>query len=421
MFVDSAQIRVKAGNGGNGLLSWRKEKFVDRGGPDGGDGGKGGSVIAVGDNNVNGLGSFRINRQIKAEPGESGGNQKRHGANGEDAFIKVPLGTEIWQEDEMIADITAVGQQVVIAKGGDGGYGNAHFVSSKRQAPNFAEKGEPGEEKALRLELKLLADVGLIGLPNAGKSTFLSMVTSAKPKIANYPFTTLAPNVGVADVEKTSLLIADIPGLIEGAAEGKGLGDEFLRHVERTAVLLHLIDISDPNYAKNYNIIIKELAAYKLDLSQKPQVVAMTKIDLVEDKEIEKAKKAIKKLSKSDPLTISNVKKIGLKDLLNKVKQKVQEERAVAQKIAEDLDEEIPVYSLKKSEPEWTVIKLGEGSFKVKGKKIEKFAIRTDFSSHAAMNRLRIIMRKMGITHELERQGAKVNDSIAIGPNKLKL
>lgn len=278
MFVDKASVKVKAGDGGDGKLSFRHEKFIDKGGPDGGDGGHGADVVLLASRNQNTLANFRYQKELNAEPGQPGGKSRKHGKNGQALVVAVPVGTVAFDaQGVVIADLFEDGAKAVIAHGGKGGFGNAHFTSSTRQAPRVAEKGEPGEELTVTLELKMIADVGLVGLPNAGKSTLLSVISNARPEIANYPFTTLTPNLGVVDVDKkSSLLFADIPGLIEGAAEGKGLGDEFLRHVERTAVLVHLVDAYNEDVAQAYQTIQDELKAYKVDLSTRPQVVALT-------------------------------------------------------------------------------------------------------------------------------------------------
>ena len=259
MFVDTAKVSVTAGKGGDGSVSFRREIYVDKGGPDGGNGGKGGNVVFMASTSENTLLDFRYQPNLKAGHGGAGEKRDKHGRNGDDLIVKVPIGTVVRRDGEIIADLTKDGQQVVIAKGGDGGFGNAHFKSSVRQTPRMAELGEPGDEFEAELELKLLADVGLVGFPNAGKSTFLSVVSNARPEIADYAFTTLTPNLGVAQVDDGSILIADIPGLIEGASEGKGLGDDFLRHVERTAVLLHLIDVYSNDVAESYKTIRSEL------------------------------------------------------------------------------------------------------------------------------------------------------------------
>lgn len=285
MFVDKVTVKVKAGDGGDGAVSFRHEKFIDKGGPDGGDGGHGGDVILEASRNQNTLAAYRFQRELKADPGKAGSKRRKHGRSGKDFTAQIPVGTTILSnEGEVLADLTHDGQQVIVARGGKGGFGNAHFISSTRQVPRVAEKGEEGEELELTLELKMIADVGLVGLPNAGKSTFLASVSNARPEIANYPFTTLTPNLGVVDLGKEdSLLIADIPGLIEGASQGKGLGDEFLRHVERTGVLLHLIDSYNDDISKAFKTIYAELKAYKLDLTTRPQIIALTKIDGLDD------------------------------------------------------------------------------------------------------------------------------------------
>ena len=297
MFVDNAAVKVVAGKGGNGIVSFRHERAISRGGPDGGDGGNGGDVVFIASNNENTLANFRYQKELKAPDGQNGNNQKKHGKSGEDLIVKVPVGTQVHIGGNLIADFTESGQEEVIATGGKGGFGNAHFTSSVRQAPRIAEKGEFGEEYETELELKIIADVGLVGLPNAGKSTLLTAVSSAKPKIANYPFTTLNPHLGVVKVDKGSeLLFADIPGLIDGASDGKGLGDDFLRHVERTQVLLHMVDVYSDDIARDYKTIQNELKNYKIDLTSKPQVLAVTKIDGL-DKEI--AQDQIKQLKKA--------------------------------------------------------------------------------------------------------------------------
>ncbi len=289
-FIDKARIYVKGGDGGNGCVAFRREKFVPRGGPSGGDGGKGGDVILVADRNVHTLLDFKYRRHYKAENGRHGEGNKRTGRSGKDLVIKVPVGTVVKDAEtgKVLGELVEHGQKLIVAKGGRGGRGNAAFATPTRQAPDFAEPGQPGEERWIELELKLLADVGLVGFPNAGKSTFLSRVTAAKPEIADYPFTTLRPILGVAKVDDFSFVIADIPGLIEGAHKGKGLGHEFLRHVERTKILLHLIDLSDQTRdpKEAFEIINGELRLYSPELALKPQIVVGTKIDAVHDRKV---------------------------------------------------------------------------------------------------------------------------------------
>lgn len=418
-FIDKATVLVKAGDGGNGKMSFRQEKFVDRGGPDGGDGGDGGDVILVASRNENTLANFRFQKEVTADPGQPGDTVRKHGRSGKDLEVRVPVGTIATDEaGHVLADVAEDGARVIIAKGGKGGFGNAHFVSSVRQAPKFAEKGEQGEQLMINLELKMIADVGLIGLPNAGKSTLLSVISNARPEIADYPFTTLVPNLGVVDVDKkSSLLFADIPGLIEGAAEGKGLGDEFLRHVERTAVLVHLIDAYQEDVVEAYKTIQGELKAYKVDLSARPQVVALTKIegldaDIVKD-QLTKLKKIV---PKETVLTaISAPKKEGIPALLRTVRDIVEAER-LRERTAEAAvaAPDVPVLTLGDQEEAWEVIKE-EDIFVVRGPKIERFAGRTDFNSPAGVERLRDIMQRQGIMHQLVRQGINPGDTIRIG------
>ncbi len=408
---------LKAGDGGNGIVSFRREKFVDKGGPDGGDGGNGGDVILVASRNQNTLAAFRYQKLVKAGSGKPGTERKRHGKSAEALEVPVPVGTAVLSEKgEILADLTSDGQKVVIAKGGKGGFGNAHFKSSTRQAPRVAEKGEKGQQIDAVLELKMIADVGIVGLPNAGKSTLLSVISNAKPEIANYPFTTLTPNLGVVDIDKkTSLLFADIPGLIEGASAGKGLGDEFLRHIERTSLLVHLVDAYNEDIAMAYKTIMKELKDYKIDLSNKPQIVALTKIEGIDKKQIEKYINILKKIvPRGTPvLAISSPSGQGVKELLRAIQKRTEAERKKTVKKAEATNE-LPVIGLRADDESWRVTKAGN-KFLVTGKKIERFASRTDFNDYYGLQRLRDIMHKMGITAELERQGIELGQKIQIG------
>jgi GTP-binding protein len=416
MFVDKVQVSVKAGDGGDGAVSFRHEKFVDRGGPDGGDGGNGGDVIFVASNNQNTLATFRFHKLLTAEAGRAGQKTRKHGKAGKDLVLDIPVGTVVADEEgTILADLTDDGQKVVIARGGKGGFGNAHFVSSTRQAPRVAEKGEKGEALELVLELKMIADVGLIGLPNAGKSTLLSVISNARPEIANYPFTTLTPNLGVVDIDDSaSLLLADIPGLIEGASQGKGLGDEFLRHVERSGVLIHLIDAYQEDIITAYQTIQNELKAYKIDLSKRPQIVAINKTDGL-DAEMTKArldelKPALPKPTQA--FAISAQSGAGVKDLLYAAKKAVDKARRQAAK--KPKADEVPVLKLTSDDQNWKVTKTDQG-FVVTGRKIERFAERTDFTNYHAVQRLRDIMKKMGIMHELARKGIQSGDKIHLG------
>jgi len=416
MFVDTAKVFIHAGNGGNGNVSFRHEIYVDKGGPDGGDGGKGGDVIFEASENVNTLVDFRFKPELKADHGKNGSKQNKRGRSGEDFIVKVPMGTIVRKDGEIIADLTENGQRIIIAKGGDGGFGNAHFKSSVRQTPRMAELGERGEVFEANLELKLLADVGLVGFPNAGKSTFLSVVSNARPEIADYAFTTLTPNLGVADIDNTSLLVADIPGLIEGASEGKGLGDAFLRHVERTAVLLHMIDAYGDDVAANYRTIRAELASYSAELATRPEVIALTKVEGLDDDIIQMLVDQLRAAAgkKAEIFTISSSAHQGITEVLRALRAKVDIARSIDDEIHATDDEDVMVIGLSDAQisEAWTVKKDEEtGHYIVAGDKIEKFARRTNFDNFEGVNRLRDIMKKLGINHELSRAGV-VGDSI---------
>ncbi len=321
-FLDRAKIFIFAGNGGNGCVSFRREKFLEYGGPDGGDGGHGGDVYFEAVANLNTLIDFRYQQHFKAERGEDGSGRKRTGKSGDDLIIKVPVGTEILDgedEETLIVDMDEVGKRFLVAKGGNGGFGNDYFKSSTNQAPRRANPGLPGDELTVWLRLKMIAEVGLVGLPNAGKSTFLSVTTKARPKIADYPFTTLHPNLGVAYVGEREILIADIPGLIEGASEGIGLGHYFLRHVERCKVLLHLIDVTDEDFVENYKTILSELSEYGKSLDEKPQIVVLNKIDSVSEEDLKDKLKEFKKVCKQEFFMMSGISKQGTDKILYKI------------------------------------------------------------------------------------------------------
>lgn len=415
MFVDKVLVKIKAGDGGRGIVSFRHEKYVDKGGPDGGDGGDGGDVVAKASNNQDTLATYRYRKLIKAENGQDGGKRKKHGKRGKELTLDVPIGTVITNENgEILADFQKSGQTAVIAKGGKGGFGNAHFVSSRRQAPRIYEKGEPGEQLELTFELKSIADVGLVGLPNAGKSTLLSAVSNAHPEVANYAFTTLNPHLGVVDIAKDkNLLLADIPGLIEGASTGKGLGDEFLRHVERTSVLLHMIDVYSNDITKDYKVIKKELSKYSKDLAKKPQIVAITKIDGFDkdllQEQILKLKKTLPK--NCDIFAISSHNKEGIKELLFELHKTVEKQKKA---IAKKAKSKLPVITLKESDDKWQVVKTGQ-DFVVTGKKIESFAKRQDFSNQNGVQRMRDILQKNGVLNELAKKGIQTEQTIVIG------
>ena len=435
MFCDTAKVSLKAGKGGDGAVSFRREIYINKGGPDGGNGGKGGSIIFVADKDTNTLIDFRFNPILTAEDGGNGSGTRSAGRSGKNLIVEVPIGTVVKRDGKIIADLTHDREEAVIAKGGDGGFGNAHFKSSVRQTPIVAEVGEPGEEFEAELELKLLADVGLVGLPNAGKSTFLSIVSNAKPEIADYPFTTLTPNLGVATIDRHDILIADIPGLIEGAAEGRGLGHAFLRHVDRTAVLLHLVDVYNNDAGEAYRIIRNELDKYS-DLKDRPEIVALTKCEGVDNEIIEMQSQAIREVNPNAYIySISAVSKKGVDDLLRALwqdikiaKEKKQEQENTTadiilendantkHQITKDGIKGVPVISLSSHELKntWNVTRGDDGVFHVTGEKIEKFARRTDMGNYASVNRLRDILKKLGIRAELTNQGATQDSIIEI-------
>ena len=422
MFVDRAKVSLKAGKGGNGAVSFRHEIYIPKGGPDGGDGGKGGDIVFKADKDTDTLVDFRFAPILTAEDGKAGSGQRSAGRSGQDLVVDVPIGTVVYKDGTMIADLVRDGQTAIIAKGGDGGFGNAHFKSSTRQAPLIGEVGEPGEEFEAELELKSLADVGLVGLPNAGKSTFLSVVSNAKPEIADYPFTTITPQLGVATIDGHDILIADIPGLIEGAAEGKGLGHDFLRHVERTAVLLHLVDIYNDDAGAAYQAIRNELSKYA-DLGDRPEIVALTKCEGV-DEDIVKMQMAsiLAKNPEAKIFAVSAQAHIGLTELLREIYNQIRENQAVMGENVETVEDDIPTIKLddKLLKDTWQIEKV-DGKFIVTGEKIEKFARRTDMDNYASINRLRDIMKKMGIRAELTTRGAEPDSIISIAGKEFTL
>ncbi len=329
-FLDEAKVTVRSGAGGAGCLSFRREKFIEFGGPDGGDGGRGGDVVALCVDGLNTLVDFRYQRHFKAKTGGHGMGKNRTGAKGADAVLKVPVGTQIFEDEHLVADLTEVGQSVRLARGGNGGFGNAHFKTATNQAPRRANPGEPAEERVLTLRLKLIADAGLIGLPNAGKSTFLATVSAAKPKIADYPFTTLRPQLGVVASEGREFVLADIPGLIEGAHEGAGLGDRFLGHVERCRVLLHLVDASGEHAGEAYKTVRRELAAYGAGLEEKPEIVVLSKIDTVDAETLKAQMARLQRAAKRKPLGVSAVTRQNLDQVLRALMAEIDAQRQVA-------------------------------------------------------------------------------------------
>jgi len=415
MFIDSARIFIKAGNGGNGAVSFRREKYVPAGGPDGGDGGDGGNVVFVVDENVRTLADLRYKRHYRAESGQDGGSSNRTGKSGEDLVIKVPPGTIIKDEksSRVIADLTEAGQSVIAAKGGRGGKGNQHFATSTRQVPNFAKSGEPGEERWVVLELRLLADVGLIGYPNVGKSTILSVVSSARPKIANYHFTTIEPNLGVVWLgEGKSFTLADIPGLIEGAHKGIGLGHEFLKHIERTRVLIHVVDVSgiegrDP--LKDFEVINRELEEYNPELAKKPQVVAANKTDITGALENYEGLKKVLEERGIKVFPISAASNKGLKELMGYV-EKMLDELPRSAPLAESTEE--VVYTAEEEEP-FTITREND-VYVVTGNSVRKLVASTNFDDTESLRYFQRAIKKMGLIEALEEKGIKEGDTVRL-------
>lgn len=319
MFIDEAEIYVKAGDGGNGAVSFRREKYIPKGGPDGGDGGDGGDIIIKVDDQLHGLSQFNREKRFVAESGENGMGQKKKGKDGEDLILKVPAGTQVYRKDDLVLDLVKDDEEKVLAKGGIGGWGNTHFATSIKQAPKWAKEGTKGENCRIKLVLKTIADVGLIGLPNAGKSTLLSVISNAKPKIADYPFTTLEPNLGTYIDKDVRIIFADIPGLIEGASKGKGLGDKFLRHIERTKILIHIIDANSEDPITDYKIIRQELKDFSKELAEKKEIVVLNKIETVDPKELEE-KIILFKKKKLSPITISAATQKNIEELIQRIK-----------------------------------------------------------------------------------------------------
>ncbi|MBP1947664.1 GTPase ObgE [Virgibacillus litoralis] len=417
MFVDQVSVYVKAGDGGNGLVAYRREKYVPLGGPAGGDGGNGGDVVFKVDEGLNTLMDFRYNRHFKAKRGENGMNQNQHGKNANPLVIAVPPGTTVVDEDtqEVIADLTTHGQETVIAKSGRGGRGNSRFATPRNPAPEIAENGEPGQERNIKVELKLLADVGLVGFPSVGKSTLLSVVSAAKPKIADYHFTTLAPNLGVVDTaDNRSFVMADLPGLIEGAHEGIGLGHQFLRHVERTRVILHVVDMSSFEDRDPYDDFVKinqELEEYDNQLMNRPQIIAANKMDMPGAEENLQEFKA--KLTDEYPVhSISALTKDGLRDILFEIADTL-DKIPKHSNVIEDVDEKV-VYRYKKEETPFTITRDSDGAYVLSGSKIEKLFKMTDFAKDEAVQRFSRQIRGMGVDDALRKRGAKDGDTIRI-------
>ena len=420
-FVDKVKIKVVSGAGGNGALAWRREKYVDKGGPAGGDGGHGGDVYFIATQDMSTLLDFTLKSVYKAQRGENGRSKNCHGKNGEDLYVKMPVGVVVkdLKTDKLIADLNYDGKTVLIAKGGRGGRGNARFATAQKRAPQFCEPGEPSIERELGLELKLIADVGLVGMPNAGKSSFISTVSAAKPKIADYPFTTLVPNLGV--VKKPSgdgFVIADIPGLIEGASDGLGLGHEFLRHVQRCKLLLHIVDISKEDSFENYEKINQELKRFDENLAKREQILVLNKSDLVDLEHAQEIKKEfIEKFNiKNNVYIISSATKDGINELLNEIYVKLDTIEDV--KIELDIEEDFD--STNNDDSDFEIEKINKNTFIINGGKLKRLASVTDIRNTMQIKRFTNIMDSMGIFDELRNCGVKNGDTIVVSGIELE-
>lgn len=414
-FVDQVDIFVKGGDGGDGLVAFRREKYKPRGGPSGGNGGRGGSVVILADAKLNTLVDLRYKRHYAAERGANGGPNDKHGKNGRDLVLRVPVGTVVTDSEtgRVIADLTGAGQKCVAAKGGEGGRGNASFASSTNQTPKFAERGEPADERPIALELKLLADVGLVGYPNVGKSTLISRISSAKPKIADYPFTTIVPNLGVVSIDGRSFVVADMPGLIEGAHDGAGLGHVFLRHIERTRLLVHLIDVSgfsgrDPT--GDFDAINCELQAHSEKLASLPQIVALNKADMPAAREITDQLRAELEPRGLEVFEISALTGLGVQPLLYRVADRLDELPR---------EEYTPVggvahFTVESAEETWDARRTGANEFVVEGRAAEMLVRRTDINNEYAMRRLHRQLERMGVIKRLRELGAQQGDLVRI-------
>ena len=416
MFLDEARIFVASGRGGDGVIHFRREKYVPRGGPDGGDGGRGGDVILEVSPTLNTLYSFRQQSRFRAADGRRGGSSNKTGRAGADTAVRVPPGTVVRDAatGDIVGDLVAPGQSLVVCRGGRGGRGNARFATSRNQVPRMAEKGEPSEERWLLLELRLIADTGIVGVPNAGKSTLLAALTNARPKIADYPFTTTEPNLGVASLEGGQLILADIPGLIEGAHKGVGLGTDFLRHIRRTRALIHLIDGSAADPIVDFSQINAELALFDPALGDKPQVVAINKMDLPQVRERWPQLEADFGARGVHPLPISALARTGLKELLSAVRDALQQAPPIA------VEEAVPLYRPEPDPSEYTVARDPDGAWRVSGKAVERAAKMTYWEHDEAVRRFQGLLEHLGVEEALRAAGVRVGDTVRIGEYELE-
>jgi len=413
-FADEVKINAKAGNGGDGLVSFRRERYISKGGPDGGDGGSGGSIILVADHNETSLISFLRSKNLRAPDGKGGGSQRKAGKSGANLVVRVPVGTQViaFREPKrgkvaeyILADLDKSGEQFLLARGGSGGLGNAHFARATFQTPKFAELGEPGEEREVILRLKMIAEVGIIGLPNAGKSTLLSVISNARPKIADYAFTTLVPNLGIVDFKGKRFMAADIPGLIEGAHRGKGLGIDFLKHIERTKVIVHVLDATSSDVKRDFNTINAELKRYNKELAAKPQVIAVNKIDVVNNISLRELRKI--KFGRFPMYYISAVTHMGLERLLYEVLDMLRK--------VPSQPEPVPVYTIADLPTERYEVGKRRGGWYVKGDKVERMLVKTDLRNEQALGRLYKVLKRIGVQAELKKIGAREGDNVKIG------
>lgn len=423
MFVDEVVIEVKAGKGGDGIVHFRREKYVPRGGPDGGDGGRGGDVILQVDPHLNTLMNYRHQKFYRADDGGRGKGKNQTGASGDDLILRVPPGTMVYDQeaDTLLADLTDQNQSFTVCQGGRGGRGNARFKNSRNQTPRIAEKGEPPEERTIRLELKLIADIGIVGVPNAGKSTLLSVVSNAKPKIASYPFTTLSPNLGVVELDVDNrLVLADIPGLIEGAHQGEGLGHEFLKHIQRTRVLIHLLDGMSETPILDFAQINTELALFDPDLANKPQIVVLNKMDLPSVQEKwPTVKEAIQQKGYDDVFAISAAANQDIKPVLYRAAERLEFAPQPGSSPARDTDDEgMPVYRLADDPGKYKIFRSERG-WRIKGEAIERAAAMTYWEYYQSVRRFQRILEAMGIDQAMQRVGVKPGDTVFIGDHEL--
>jgi GTP-binding protein len=422
MYFDEVVIEVTGGKGGDGVIQFRREKYVPRGGPDGGDGGHGGSILLEVDQHKNTLSEFRHKKQFQAQDGTRGKGKNQTGASGDDLVLKVPPGTLVFDESDgsLMGDLVDQGQQLQVCKGGRGGRGNTRFKTSKNKAPRIAEKGEPPEEKKLRLELKLIADIGIIGVPNAGKSTMLSVVSNAKPKIAPYPFTTLQPNLGVVELDNDiQLILADIPGLIEGAHRGEGLGHDFLRHIQRTRVLIHLLDGISEEPILDFAQINSELALFDPALGDKPQIVVLNKMDLPDvEKKWPQVKSQLLEKGYQDVFSISAITRQGIMPVLYRAAQLLEETPAYEYKVAVD-DDALPVYRFEKDPQNYVILKTDRG-WRISGEAIERAAAMTYWEHFQSIRRFHRILEAMGVDEAMKEAGVIPGDLVFIGDHELE-